>query len=271
MEPIIRQQCHEADGKKISSIQRFLLIEEPLLIRLADKPLITLMRTPGNDVDLALGYLLTEGLISSKDDVGAISSCSSVSEMQNVVVVIPASGARIDIGETYQRHVFSSCSICGKDQIEKIAVSLKPFDRENDLLTCEGIKGIREIMHERQQYFAETGASHAAALALLPLDKDCLDNAIVCEDVGRHNALDKAVGIAIRTGVDLRRSVLFLSSRLSFEMVAKAARAGIAYVAGASAPTALAVDLARSLNMFLAGFARERKFTIYSGLDVIGS
>ena len=269
MEPTRRHACHVVQGGVVRPAERLLLAEEPLLIQIGEQPIATLMRTPGNDVELALGYLLTEGIIQSPDMAGAITFCQETTEGADVVRVLPAEGAGLRPGAAPHRRVFSSCSVCGVEQIEEVAREIRPFSPAARRLTCGGITALAGRMRERQALFQGTGASHAAALALRPLEAASLEQAIVREDIGRHNALDKAVGAAMRNGLDFGRGVLCVSSRLSFEMVAKAARAGIADVVGVSAPTTLAVELAQRLGMFLAGFARGESFTVYSGIEAL--
>jgi FdhD protein len=249
--------------------QRRLLAEEPLLIQIDEESVVTLMRTVGDELELALGYLLTEGIIRSVSDVKDVSLCEGDRRGTNVVRVIPADGTNLRRAVRPHRRVFSSCAVCGIEQIKEIARDIDPFSPPPGRLTCDGITALARKMRERQAFFPSTGASHAAALSLRPLNAGSLEEAIVREDVGRHNALDKAIGAAIRGGRDLGQCVLCLSSRLSFEMVAKAARAGIADVVGISAPTTLAVDLAQRLGMFLAGFVRGEAFTVYCGVEAL--
>lgn len=271
MEPLRRHRCHVAQSGVVRPAQRDLLTEEPLLIQIDERPVVTLMRTVGNEAELALGYLLTEGIIRSPEAVARIALGGDPPEGPNVVRVTLADGADRETAAAPHRRVFSSCSVCGIEQIKEVARGLCPFSPAPGRLTCAGIAALARRMREGQTYFQRTGASHAAALALRPLSEASLAQAIVREDVGRHNALDKAVGAAAGGGFDFARCVLCLSSRLSFEMVAKAARAGIADVIGVSAPTTLAVDLAQRLGMFLAGFVRGDAFTVYSGMGALAT
>jgi FdhD protein len=249
--------------------RRELLAEEPLLIRFGDQPLVTLMRTPGSEVELALGYLRSEGIIRSADEVGTITLRQDGAGHGNVVEVSPADGAARGRKVPSHRRVFSSCGVCGFEQIKEVARDLCPFSLAAGRLTCGQVVALATRMQERQAGFRSTGAAHAAALAMRPLDAASLEHTIVREDVGRHNALDKVIGAAMGAALDLGQGVLCLSGRLSFEMVAKAARAGIADVVAVSAPTTLAVDLAQRLGMFLAGFARGDAFTMYSGVEAL--
>ena len=151
--------------------------------------------------------------------------------------------------------------------VEELATDIPPFDRPPSGIMAADVFAVAEAMRQRQAIFRQTGATHAAALAQPPVSPG--SDVIVREDLGRHNALDKVVGAAAQRGPLAPGLLLVLSGRLSLEMVAKAARAGISSVAGVSAPSALAVDLARKLRMFLAGFVRDRAMTVYSGADAL--
>jgi FdhD protein len=264
---IVDWAYHVLDGKGISAASGELIAEEPLLITIAGKSLVTLMCTPGDEISLTLGFLLTEGIICSMRDIGAIAFCRE--ESGNVVRVLPAAGtdllSRLD---TY-RTVFSSCSICGREAIQAVTSGLRPFAKQGGRVSPEMIFGLGEFMNSKQKYFPKTGGTHAAVLAQIERRSLITESAILKEDIGRHNALDKAVGEALRHNAFFSESILFLSGRLSFEMVAKAARAGISDLAAVSAPTALAVELAGKLGMLLVGFARGESAVIYSGKEAL--
>lgn len=261
------QSCLVVTAGTPCPADRELLGEEPLLIRVGSAPAATLMRTPGFEIELALGHLLTEGIVPSLDAFGTIAFCPDAKDGANVVHVSCVDGAAIKL--PVHRQVFSSCAVCGTEQIEAIARDLPAFGPRPGRLTYAGVTALARRMGRHQELFLRTGASHGAALALHPLGEAQLERIIVREDIGRHNALDKAVGAAVSSGLDLRRAALCLSSRLSFEMVAKAARVGISDVIGLSAPTAMAVRVARRLGMFLAGFVRGENFTVYSGSEAL--
>ena len=244
-----------------------LIVKEPLLITVAGKSMVTLMCTPGDEISLALGYLLTEGIIRSMSDIGAIAFCRE--ESGNVVRVAPGNGTDLLAGLDAYRTVFSSCSICGREAIQAVTSCLRPFAKQGERLSPEAIFELGEFMNVNQQYFRRTGGTHAAVLAQIEKGRIVAESAIVKEDIGRHNALDKAVGEALRRKAPFGDSFLFLSGRMSFEMVAKAARAGISDLAAVSAPTALAVELAKQLGMFLVGFARGKSAVVYSGKDAL--
>jgi FdhD protein len=242
--------------------------EQPLRILADGEPIATVMATPGGEVELALGFMLTEGLIRSPKNVGAVSFCRSGSlgkagEVRVHLLEKLPQGA----GGRY-REVLSSCGLCGAELIEAFAEDLHSFAKPAGRLSADDVFRLRDAMERAQTAFARTGGTHAAALAELPV-KAADGQVVVREDLGRHNALDKAVGAAASKGMALERSLLLLSGRLSFEMVAKAARAGISDVAGLSAPSALGVALACKLGMFLAGFVRGDAMTVYSGFEAL--
>lgn len=261
-------ECFVFKEGSLAPCSRELVAEEPLSIHLNAQPLVTLMRTPGNELDLALGFLLTEGVVRSPDEVGTISFCAS-GEFGNANVVRTRLASGVSGPPVVPRHrrVFSSCGICGAEAIEEAARDIAPFQRPGGRIRPDDVFNLADAMHRAQGIFRRTGGAHAAALAQPPVQSDSAT--IVREDLGRHNALDKVVGAASRRGGALESALLVLSGRLSFEMVAKAARVGISDVAGVSAPSALAVQLAATLNMFVAGFVRGRTMTVYSGAEAL--
>jgi FdhD protein len=246
--------------------EREVIGEEPLRLVVNGAPAATLMVTPTSQVELALGFLLTEGLAGSIHEVAAIAFCREGDLGPAGEVRIQLSGeTRLPAQERY-REVLSSCSLCGLALIEAYADDLAPFDRPPGRLHRTDVVRLRDAMNAAQDLFRRTGGAHAAAVAELPVDPA---RAVVREDIGRHNALDKAVGAGVGQGLRPERSLLVSSGRLSFEMVAKAARAGFSDVAGVSAPSALGIELARRLGMFLAGFARGESMTVYTGIEAL--
>jgi len=247
----------EADAREV-------IEERPVRIMVEGRPVATLMQTPGAEVELALGFVLTEGIVRSREEIGAISFCQEGSIGQAGEVAVLLTETASPHGRHRYRDVMSSCSLCGDLWLERIAEGLAPFDRPDHRISAAHVYRMCEIMSGQQVLFHRTGASHSAVIAQPPVEVP-ESRAAAREDVGRHNALDKAVGAALSMGLDLEQSLVLLSSRLSVEMVLKAARAGIADVAGVSAPSAAAIRLARRLEMFLAGFVRDRSMTVYSG------
>lgn len=252
-----------------------LATEEPLEIRVvpagrrtAAHRISVTMRTPGADFELAAGFLFSEGLINAAADVSAIRYCVDAEldgpQEYNIVNVFLAPGVPFDPA-TLQRnfYVTSSCGVCGKASIEAVR-EMACVSVAGDLtLDPETLLALPERLRAGQAVFDRTGGLHAAAL-FSP------DGALlrVREDVGRHNAMDKLIGSALLNGageVPLTKAVILVSGRLSFELVQKAARAGVPILAGVSAPSSLAVELADSSGMTLVGFLRDGRFNVYTG------
>ncbi len=242
--------------------------EEPLEIQLNGTPLAVVMRTPGHDRELVLGFLVTERIVASPTDVISVHHGSLSGEdgsEGNVVRVHLRPGVEVDL-ERLRRHLYasSSCGICGKASIEQVLATAPPLA---DLLRLEGVffRALPERLREGQAVFAETGGLHAAALF-------CADGElrVVREDIGRHNAVDKVVGWAVDEGrLPLSGHVLLVSGRISFEVAQKALAARIPVVAAVSAPSSLAIELAARAGMTLVGFLREGGFNVYGASERI--
>jgi FdhD protein len=257
--------------KPAQLVPDLLAIEEPLEIRLASGALVrnlaVTMRTPGHDADLALGFLFTEGIIAGPGDVKAVEHvfipCSE--NKQNTILVTLKEGVVPNLRQAERNfYTTSSCGVCGKASIEAIrTVSTFGVGAPEALgIDPAFILGLPERLAREQEVFAETGGLHAAAL--FDINGSML---LVREDVGRHNAVDKLIGAAMIEGrLPLRRSVLLLSGRASFELVQKAAMAGIPVIAAVGAPSSLAVSLAEEFGTTLIGFLRNNRFNIYSGV-----
>lgn len=266
-EPCTRMDVSVANCNSKNTQSREIIEEQPLRIVVGGKPMATLMRTPGSEVELALGFLITEGIAKSRKEIAGISFCRDGSWAEpGEVQVRLAGGASTEPAHGY-RDVLSSCSLCGDTWLQLFAEGIPVFQKPVRRLRVRDILGLKATMAETQPLFTRTGATHAAAICEWRSGAE--SRSVVREDLGRHNALDKAVGAALGVGISLDKSLLMLSSRLSFEMVAKAARAGISDVAGVSAPSAPAIRLARRLGMFLAGFVRGETMTIYSGAEAL--
>jgi FdhD protein len=238
-------------------------VEEPLEIRLNGEALAVVMRTPKNDFELAAGFVFTEGIVQRLSDLGTVSYCPEAQppNLQNVVDARLASGVEVDI-EKVKRNFYasSSCGICGKASIDAIRTSAPAIETDFQV-SVESLYGLQEGLRKSQEVFAQTGSLHAAAL--FDADGDLL---VVREDVGRHNAVDKLVGFYVLQGKTLPREViLMVSGRTSFEIVQKALMAGIPVIAGVSAPSSLAIQMAEEANMTLIGFLRGNEFNLYSG------
>ena len=236
--------------------------EEPLEIRVEGHSVAVVMRTPGHDCELAAGFLLTENLIRTHTDIFDITQCGS-SAADQVVNVTLRNPAAFDLSKL-TRHVFSSssCGVCSKATIDAVRQQFAPVDSDCRVQAAI-ILQLPSRLRENQETFEQTGGLHACAL--FDLDGKLL---ALREDVGRHNALDKLIGHTLLDDSSrLRERVLFLSGRVSFEMMQKALAAGIPIVAAISAPTTLAIDFARESNQTLIGFVRGETMNIYAGAD----
>lgn len=237
-----------------------LAVEEPLELRVEGHSVAVMMRTPGHDRELAAGFLLTENLIRTANDIFDITTCGKDGDDQvvNVTLRNPSSFEPAKL----TRNVFSSssCGICSKATIAAVRQSFPPI--ANDcLINASTLLCLPPILRKAQKTFERTGGLHACAI--FDLAGNLRD---VREDVGRHNALDKLIGHALlENRLPLQEHVLLLSGRVSFEMMQKALAAGISIVAAISAPTSLAVEFARESNQTLVGFIRGETMNVYAG------
>ena len=245
-------------------------IEEPLEIRAGGQTLGVTMRTPGHDFELAAGFLVAEGIVSRPEEILRIEHCREVrspEEEGNVVVVRTTAPAASAVDRARRLTLTtSSCGLCGKGSIEALRVS---FPRIPDGVAVDPavLAALPDRLRREQAAFRETGGLHAAGIFSVAGELR-----VAREDVGRHNAVDKAIGALFLAGqVPLRDCLLLVSGRASFEIVQKALAAGIPVVAAVSAPSSLAVDLARDSGMTLVGFLRGADFNVYSGADRVGS
>jgi FdhD protein len=240
-----------------------LAVEEPLEIRLGDEPVAVVMRTPGDDLALALGFLFTEGILRRPEQLLSVAFCTDTRPgAEGNVVRVLAEGADRDAFESARRRVYasSSCGICGKSTLDAVRL-LAPEPRPAPPLRRTLALDLPAKLRAAQRLFDATGGLHAAGL--FSFDGELLR---VAEDVGRHNAVDKVLGAMVLAETwPLPDRVLVLSGRASFEMVQKAAMAGIPAVVAVSAPSSLAVDFAAQRSMTLLGFAREGSVNVYSG------
>ena len=247
-------------------------IEEPLEIRIAYssatgkmfKNIAVTMRTPGDDQDLAAGFLYTEGIISEKNQIAAITINPAD---QNRILVELKDGFLPDI-KSSERNFYSSssCGICGKASIDAI-LTVAPYEhlQQHQIIKREVFVQLAGILRSEQQLFKQTGGIHACALF------DFSGNFILLkEDIGRHNALDKLIGYNLmHDHLPLNNGILLLSGRAGFELIQKAAMAGIKFIAAIGAPSSLAVEMAKENKITLIGFLRENCFNIYSGEENI--
>ncbi|MFF8411326.1 formate dehydrogenase accessory sulfurtransferase FdhD [Streptomyces omiyaensis] len=263
-----RRRVTRIRGGAVSARPDTLVAEEPLEIRLNGRPIAITMRTPGDDFALAAGFLVSEGVLASAADVRSIVYCAGAKEdgtnTYNVVdvklapeVVVP------DI--TLERNVYttSSCGLCGKASLDAVRTTARfPIaDAPPVRVSPALLSALPDRLRAAQKVFDTTGGLHAAAL--FSEDGALLD---VREDVGRHNAVDKLVGRALREDLlPLERAVLLVSGRASFELAQKAVMAGIPVLAAVSAPSSLAVDLAAETGLTLVGFLRGADMNVYAG------
>jgi FdhD protein len=238
-----------------------LAVEEPLEIRIGGTPLTVTMRTPGDDIDLAAGFLFCEGLLNPSVDLRQIRMCD-----ENVadVTLEPAAPGVITLTPQARRNFLttSACGVCGKESIDSIRVKSRYDLTADDVQVSPGVlTSLPDRLREAQRVFASTGGLHAAGL--FTPDGTLL---VLREDVGRHNAVDKIVGWALREGrLPLAGHVLLVSGRASFELVQKAYMAGIPVLAAVSAPSSLAAGLAEEAGMTLVGFLRGTSMNAYTG------
>jgi len=238
-------------------------VEEPLEIRVAGRSVAVTMRTPGHDRELAAGFLLTEGVIRSADDLLDLVPCRDQAggESGNVINALPSPSLAVDFA-LLTRHVFSSssCGVCGKATLDAVAQAFPPVSSDARFDPAM-LAQLPARLRAEQPVFAATGGLHACAL--FEADGKI---ALVREDVGRHNALDKILGRALLDGrLPLTRCGLLLSGRISFELVQKALAAGIPLIAGIGAPSSLAIECAERGGQTLVGFLRADRFNIYTG------
>ncbi len=250
-----------------------LAIEEPLEIRLEYGPandrqvknVSVTMRTPGHDAELATGFLFTEGIVKNSEDILATDHffIACAENKENVIQVSLKEGVIPHLQNSDRNfYTTSSCGVCGKGSINAIrtvSAFVKPAV-DNQTITSELLYQLPDKLRQHQQVFADTGGLHASAL--FSLGGELL---LSREDVGRHNALDKLIGAALsKNWLPLNQCVLLLSGRASFELVQKAAMAGIRIIASVGAPSSLAVELAEEFGITLAGFLRDKRFNIYT-------
>ena len=246
-------------GGELEYLPDELTIEEPLEIRVGRKPIATTMRTPGHDEELVAGFLLSEGIVRARDQIASI----SVSGDNRVVVELPH-GVKLKLNSMRRfGTISSSCGLCGKTSIEAIRQNFAAIRSTNIRIDIETLLSLPERLRIAQSDFARTGGIHAAGVFGVDGKLE-----IAREDIGRHNAVDKAVGRAFLDELlPLERHLLLVSGRASFEIIQKALAAGIPIVAAVSAPSSLAVELARENNQTLIGFLRPPSFNIYTHID----
>lgn len=265
---IVEVETLKVNGGDPECVMDFLSVEEPLEIHIAGEfdetefshSLSVTMRTPGNDEELALGFLFSEGIINRFSDVGNVWTKGC-----NFIGITLQTGVRVALEslEKVERHSFvnSSCGVCGKKSIAAVMQRRKSRIESTALVNRDLISKLPGILRLQQPDFASTGGIHASAF--FGLEGNLI---AVREDVGRHNALDKLIGSQLKSDkLPLNDCVLLLSGRASFELIQKATGAGIPIVAAVGAPSSLAVELAKDCGMTLLGFVRDNRFNVYTG------
>lgn len=249
MQQITRVSIRRAGGDELDDS---VVIEEPLEIRVGERALSVTLRTPGDDLELAAGFVITESVVKRAADIREVRHWGS----PNVVRVALADGVHVD-WQRLQRHFYStsSCGVCGKTSIEALRVNTTPISSDVRV-DPRVITRLPELLRAEQRTFDATGGIHAAGAFTASGEVIA-----VREDVGRHNAVDKVIGATLNASVD----VLVLSGRAGFELVQKAIVARIPIVVAVGAPTSLAVELAREMNITLLGFVREGRYNVYAG------
>jgi FdhD protein len=267
------------DGDIFESQPDWLAVEEPLEIRLgygpanerAVKSISVTMRTPGNDEELATGFLLTEGVVRDAADIESVRALAfegdgSSSQRGNVVTVELAPGVEVSLANLQRNfYMTSSCGVCGKASLLALRTVCPPRRKNEFTINVETLCALPEKLRSAQGIFDQTGGLHAAALFSSDGEMDSLR-----EDVGRHNAVDKLLGAAMLADRGpLRDRLLLLSGRASFELLQKALMGGVPMVASVGAPSSLAVQVAREFDITLIGFLRDNRFNAYHGAQRI--
>ena len=264
-----RRKANHLTADTMTTRPETLAVEEPLEIRINGSAITVTMRTPGSDVELAQGFLLTEGVIGQRGDIATVQYCRGAGEdgmnTYNVLDVTLAPNVptpSLDVTRNF--YTTSSCGVCGKGSIEAIRLSSRhaPGD-DPTVVTSETLSAMPDQLRGAQKVFASTGGLHGAAL--FDADGTML---VVREDIGRHNAVDKVIGWAVEHDrIPLTGTVLLVSGRASFELTQKAVMAGIPVLAAVSAPSSLAVDLASQAGLTLVAFLRGESMNVYTRPD----
>lgn len=251
--------------------------EEPMEVRLrhqvdgnwTERSISITMRTPGDDAELATGFLFTEGIVRGIDQIAHVEHCgpANAGGLRNVVKVTLTEGVEVDVGKLMRNfYTTSSCGVCGKSSLEALNVEARyEIPEPEPLITASALAAAPELLRKHQKLFDSTGGIHASGLYAPSGEMQA-----VREDVGRHNALDKLIGQALRQRLlPLSTSTVILSGRASFELLQKSLMAGIPVVAAVGAPSSLAIECAAANNMTLVGFLRGKGFNIYTSPERI--
>jgi FdhD protein len=260
----VRVRAVSREGSKLRS--DVLATEEPLEIRVnagaAEKTIAITMRTPGNDFELAAGFLYGEGVVDSRGDFDAIRYCMEPELQQYNVVTVDLSAAELPELGSLDRHFYttSACGVCGKANLDAVEAIGGPVLGDGPIVSSDVILSLPDRLQQVQRVFSKTGGLHA--VALFDPSGEIVE---AREDVGRHNAMDKLVGWGVlERRLPFTDHIVLVSGRASFELVQKALRAGVSMVCAISAPSSLAVDVAERFGMTLVGFLRQDGFNVYA-------
>jgi FdhD protein len=264
-----RRRASHLTADTITTRPETLVVEEPLELRVNGAAITVTMRTPGSDVELAQGFLLTEGVIGQRDDIARVEYCrgagpdgTNTYNVLDVTLAPDVSMPEIDVTRNF--YTTSSCGVCGKGSIDAVrTISRHSPGDDPTVVASETLSAMPDQLRSAQRVFASTGGLHGAAL--FDADGTML---VVREDIGRHNAVDKVIGWAVEDGrIPLSGAVLLVSGRASFELTQKAIMAGIPVLAAVSAPSSLAVDLASQAGLTLVAFLRGESMNVYTRPD----
>ena len=252
-----------ANGGLDNETEDWVAREEPLEIRVKGESIVVTMRTPGHDKELAIGFLLAEGVITNSSDVLEIAYCQQgeASLHKNILNVFLSPEVEINL-DRLKRNVYasSSCGLCGKASIESLQNIFKPLNKIETVISVDKILTLAQKLRAKQSTFDKTGGLHAAGI----FDRNG-ELLILREDIGRHNAVDKILGhLFLKNRMPLEDCVLMVSGRASFEIIQKSLAGRVGIICAVSAPSSLAVDMAKESGQTLIGFLRERKFNVYS-------
>ena len=252
-----------ANGGLDNETEDWVAREEPLEIRIKGESIVVTMRTPGHDKELAIGFLLAEGVITNSSDVLEIAYCQQgeASLHKNILNVFLSPEVEINL-DRLKRNVYasSSCGLCGKASIESLQNIFEPLNKIETVISVDKILTLAQKLRAKQSTFDKTGGLHAAGI----FDRNG-ELLVLREDIGRHNAVDKILGhLFLKNRMPLEDCVLMVSGRASFEIIQKSLAGRVGIICAVSAPSSLAVDMAKESGQTLIGFLRERKFNVYS-------
>lgn len=262
---ILRHKTSRFKDNGLTAAEYNLAVEELLEIYIDGSPYAITMRLPGDDINLVAGFCFTEGIIESAGDLESIEHCTNIPGQRRILVSL-ARKERSKAGNHRNRGAYlskSSCGVCGKSQADELYTDISPVENFHRVSTGD-ILQFEEQFLSRQTVFPLTGSTHSAAI--FGIRGNLLASA---EDIGRHNAFDKAIGAMVIADSTPEAFLAIVSSRLSFEMVQKASVLGLEILSGLSAPTSMAVDMAEHLNITLIGFLRENSMSIYTHAERI--